>query len=197
MSKSKTRMLIAIAMLSSISFVLMLLAFPLPALPAYLKVDFSDIPALIAAITMGPVAGILVALLKNVLDWLFSGSPTGVPVGHMANFVTSILFLTPVYLVYRKVSTSKGLSFGLVIGTISMAIGMGLLNYYVFLPMYAYFLNFPMESGSALVKSVIFGILPFNLIKGTLVTIVMIVLFKRMKPFLDKVATTFQVPKIN
>ncbi|WP_313891017.1 ECF transporter S component [Psychrobacillus sp.] len=197
MSKSKTRVLIAIAMLSSISFVLMLLAFPLPALPAYLKVDFSDIPALIAAITMGPIAGILVALLKNVLDWLFSGSPTGVPVGHMANFVTSLLFLTPVYLVYRKVSTSKGLSFGLVIGTISMAIGMGLLNYYVFLPMYAYFLNFPMESGSALVKSVIFGILPFNLIKGILVTIVMIVLFKRMKPFLDKVTASFQVPKIN
>lgn len=65
MAKSKTRMLIAIAMLSSISFVLMLLAFPLPVLPAYLKIDFSDIPALIAAITMGPVAGVLVALMKT------------------------------------------------------------------------------------------------------------------------------------
>ena len=113
MLKGKTRMLIAVAMLSSISFVLMLLAFPLPVLPAYLKVDFSDIPALIAAITMGPVAGILVAFLKNVLDWLFAGSPTGVPVGHMANFVTSILFITPVYLIYRKVTSSKGIMAGL------------------------------------------------------------------------------------
>ena len=192
MKKSKTRMLIAIAMLSSLSFVLMLLAFPLPVLPAYLKVDFSDIPALIAAITMGPLAGIGVAFLKNVLDWLFSGSPTGVPVGHIANFVTSILFVTPVYLIYRKVSSSKGIAYGLAAGTISMAVGMSLLNYLVFLPMYSYFLNFPMETGSALVKTIIFGILPFNLIKGILVTIVMVVLFKRMRPLLDKVTHTFR-----
>lgn len=197
MSKSKTRMLIAIAMLSSVSFVLMLLAFPLPVLPAYLKVDFSDIPALIAAITMGPIAGILVAFLKNVLDWLFSGSPTGVPVGHMANFVTSILFLTPVYLIYRKVSSSKGIMYGLASGTVSMALGMSALNYFVFLPMYSYFLNFPMETGTALFNTIIFGILPFNLIKGILVTIVMIVLFKRMKPLLDKVTSSFSIPNIN
>lgn len=197
MSKRKTRKLIAIAMLSSISFLLMLLAFPLPVLPAYLKVDFSDIPALIAAITMGPIAGILVAFLKNVLDWLFAGSPTGVPVGHMANFATSILFLTPVYLIYRKASSSKGIMYGLALGTISMAIGMSLLNYLIFLPMYTYFLNFPMESGTALFNSIIFGILPFNLIKGCLVTIVMIVLFKRMKPLLDKITNSFRVPNIN
>ena len=192
MKKSNTRKLIAIAMLSSLSFVLMLLAFPLPVLPAYLKVDFSDIPALIAAITMGPVAGIVVAFLKNVLDWLFSGSPTGVPVGHIANFVTSILFVTPVYLIYRKVASSKGIAYGLVAGTFSMAIGMSLLNYFVFLPMYTYFLNFPMETGTALFNTIIFGILPFNLIKGILVTTVMIVLFKRMKPLLDRVTHTFK-----
>lgn len=197
MTKSKTRKLIAIAMLSSISFVLMLLAFPLPVLPAYLKVDFSDIPALIAAITMGPIAGIVVAFLKNVLDWLFAGSPTGVPVGHMANFVTSILFITPVYLIYRKASSSKGIMYGLASGTISMAIGMSVLNYFVFLPMYTYFLNFPMETGTALFNSIIFGILPFNLIKGLLVTIVMIVLFKRMKPMLDRVTNSFRVPDVN
>lgn len=197
MLKGKTRMLIAIAMLSSISFVLMLLAFPLPALPAYLKVDFSDIPALIAAITMGPIAGILVAFLKNVLDWLFAGSPTGVPVGHMANFVTSILFLTPVYLIYRKATSSKGITYGLACGTISMAIGMSVLNYYVFLPMYAYFLNFPMETGTALFNSIIFGILPFNLIKGILVATVMIVLFKRMKPYLDKITHSFSAANSN
>lgn len=197
MLNRKTRVLIAIAMLSSLSFILMLLAFPLPVLPAYLKVDFSDIPALIAAITMGPVAGILVAFLKNVLDWFFAGSPTGVPVGHMANFVTSILFMTPVYIIYKKVSSSKGMAFGLGVGTISMAIGMSILNYYVFLPMYAYFLNFPMETGTALVNTIIYGILPFNVIKGVLVTVVMIVLFKRLKPFLDKVTATFSIPKLN
>src|SRR5690606_40206684 len=129
MKNKKLQAMIVIGMLSSISFILMLFNFPLPALPAFLKVDFSDVPALIAAITMGPVAGILVAFLKNVLDWLFAGSPTGVPVGHMANFVTSILFITPVYLIYRKVTSSKGIMAGLGAGTVSMAIGMSVLNY--------------------------------------------------------------------
>ncbi|PKC52485.1 hypothetical protein RhiirA1_481394 [Rhizophagus irregularis] len=82
-------------MLSSISFLLMLLNFPLPWFPTFLQIDFSDVPALIAAITMGPVAGILVELVKNILDWIFSGAPTGVPVGHMANFATGILFILP------------------------------------------------------------------------------------------------------
>ncbi|WP_342525741.1 ECF transporter S component [Chryseomicrobium sp. FSL W7-1435] len=193
MFKSNTRKLIAVAMLSSLSFILMLLAFPLPALPAYLKVDFSDVPALIAAITMGPVAGIAVAFLKNVLDWFISGSPTGVPVGHMANFVTSILFIAPVYLIYKKVTSTKGMYVGLIAGTLSMAVGMTLLNYLIFLPMYAYFLNFPMESGSALMNTLIYGILPFNLIKGALITVVMILLFKKLKPYLDKVSKSYQL----
>ena len=77
-----------------------------------------------------------------------------------------------------------------------MAIGMSILNYYVFLPMYAYFLNFPMETGTALFNTIIFGILPFNLIKGILVTVVMIVLFKRMKPLLDKVTPIIWFSKI-
>ena len=66
-------------------------------------------PALIAAITMGPVAGILVELMKNILDWIFSGAPTGVPVGHMANFATGILFILPAYYIYKKFTSVKGL----------------------------------------------------------------------------------------
>ena len=191
MKNNKLRVMIAIAMLSSISFVLMLFNFPLPALPPFLKVDFSDVPALIAAITMGPVAGILVALFKNVLYWIFSGSPTGVPVGEMANFATSILFMLPVYAIYRKVSNTKGLTFGLVAGVFAMAIGMSVLNYAVFLPMYTYFLNMPALTGSALRDTIVLGILPFNLIKGLLLSVVIIALFKTMKPWLDKQQAQF------
>jgi len=74
---------------------------------------------------------------------------------------------------------------------------MSVLNYYVFLPMYTYFLNFPMETGSALFNTIILGILPFNLIKGLVVTIVMIVLFKRIKPLLDKVTNSYMKPNTN
>jgi len=191
MKNNKLRVMIAVAMLSSISFVLMLFNFPLPALPPFLKVDFSDVPALIAAITMGPVAGILVALFKNVLYWIFSGSPTGVPVGEMANFATSILFMLPVYAIYRKVSNTKGLAMGLFVGILAMAIGMSVLNYAVFLPMYTYFLNMPALTGSALRDTIVLGILPFNLIKGLLLSAIIIVLFKTMKSWLDKQRAQF------
>ena len=67
----KLRLFVTIAMLSSISFVLMLFNFPLPWFPAFLKIDFSDVPALIATLTMGPVAGITVELIKNILDWIY------------------------------------------------------------------------------------------------------------------------------
>ncbi|MGB3261768.1 ECF transporter S component [Paenisporosarcina sp.] len=191
MKNNKLRVMIAVAMLSSISFVLMLFNFPLPALPPFLKVDFSDVPALIAAITMGPVAGILVALFKNVLYWIYSGSTTGVPVGEMANFATSILFMLPVYAIYRKVSNTKGLAIGLFVGILAMAIGMSVLNYAVFLPMYTYFLNMPALTGSALRDTIVLGILPFNLIKGLLLSAIIIVLFKTMKSWLDKQRAQF------
>ena len=137
----KLRSFVTIAMLSSISFVLMLLNFPLPWFPVFLQIDFSDVPALIATVTMGPAAGILVEFMKNMLDWIFSGAPTGVPVGHMANFVTGILFILPVYYIYKKFSSVTGLLTGLAIGTITMSVGMSVLNYFAFLPMYTYFLG--------------------------------------------------------
>jgi len=191
MKNNKLRIMIAVSMLSSISFVLMLFNFPLPVLPAFLKVDFSDVPALIAAIIMGPVAGILVALFKNVLYWMFSGSPTGVPVGEMANFTTSVLFMMPVYVIYRKISTTKGLTIGLIAGVFAMAIGMSVLNYAVFLPMYTYFLSMPAMTGSALNNIILLGIFPFNLIKGLLLSVVVILLFKTMKTWLDKQRAIF------
>lgn len=192
MKNKKLQSMIVIGMLSSISFILMLFNFPLPALPAFLKVDFSDVPALIAAITMGPVAGILVAFFKNVLDWLFAGSPTGVPVGHLANFATSILFITPVYVIYRRIASKKGMVIGLTAGTLSMAIGMSLLNYLVFLPMYTYFLNMPAETGNALFGTIVLGILPFNLIKGIALAAIVLLIFNSMYSWIEKQRLYYQ-----
>ncbi len=178
--------MVTIGMLSSISFVLMIFNFPLPPFPAFLEVDFSDIPALLATITMGPVAGITVEVIKNVLDWFYKGSPTGVPVGHLANITTGILFIMPVYFVYKRLTTTKGLSTGLVVGTISMAIGMSVLNYFLFMPMYSYFLNVPTETGAVLTKTIVTGILPFNIIKGIILTAIFLLLASNMKKWIQK-----------
>lgn len=182
----KLQSFITIGMLSSISVVLMLFNFPLPPFPAFLEIDFSDMPALIAAITMGPVAGILVEFFKNLLDWVFSGAPTGVPVGHMANFSTGILFILPVAFIFNRFKTVKGLVAGLVTGSVTMAVGMSVLNMYVFLPMYTKFLGMEAVVGDALAEMIVKGILPFNLIKGILLMVIMLFLYKTMKSWIDK-----------
>lgn len=186
MNNKKLRRMILIAILGSISTVLMQLNFPMPALPAFLKVDFSEIPAVLAIMTMGPVAGIAVELLKNVLHWFLSGSPTGVPVGEIANFATGILFIMPIYFIFNKVKNTKGLTAGLIAGTVTMAVGMSALNYFVFLPMYTYFLNMPAYTGDALFNVIVLGILPFNLIKGIMLMIISLLLYKSMSKWIDQ-----------
>ena len=178
--RKRTKYFVTVGMLSSIGFLLHLLNFPIPPFPAFLKVDFSDMPALLAVITMGPVAGILVELFKNVLDWLFTGTETGVPVGHIANFTTGVLFIMPVYMVFNRFKSVRGLITGLIAGTLVMAVGMSFLNYAVFLPMYTYFLGMDQVVGDALYIMIIKGILPFNIIKGIIITIIMVLLYKAM-----------------
>ncbi|CEA04739.1 Riboflavin transporter FmnP [Metalysinibacillus saudimassiliensis] len=178
--RKRTKYFVTIGMLSSIGFLLHLLNFPIPPFPAFLKVDFSDMPALLAVITMGPAAGILVELFKNVLDWLFTGTETGVPVGHIANFTTGVLFIMPVYMVFNRFKSVSGLITGLIAGTLVMAVGMSFLNYAVFLPMYTYFLGMDQVVGDALYVMIIKGILPFNIIKGIIITVIMVLLYKAM-----------------
>lgn len=107
MNNKKLKKMVLIAMLGSIATVLMQFNFPLPALPAFLKFDFGEVPAVIAIMTMGPVAGILVELIKNVLYWFLSGSPTGVPVGEIANFATGLLFILPIYFIFNFFKNKK------------------------------------------------------------------------------------------
>lgn len=86
----QNKRLITISMLSAIAFVLTFIKFPIPFLPPYLTLDFSDVPSLLATFTFGPVAGIVVALVKNLLNYLFS---MGDPVGPFANFLAGASFL--------------------------------------------------------------------------------------------------------
>lgn len=184
MKNNKLRKMILIAILGSIGTILMQFNFPLPALPAFLKIDFGEIPAVLAVMTMGPVGGIAVELIKNIMHWFMSGSPTGVPVGEIANFVTGLLFILPIYYIFNKFKSSKGLTAGLMAGTVAMAVGMSVLNYVLFLPMYMYFLNMPVMTGNELYTMIVLGILPFNLIKGILLMAITLLLFKSMEKWI-------------
>ncbi|MBS4176475.1 ECF transporter S component [Bacillus sp. FJAT-49731] len=177
---------VAIGMLSSLSFILMLIKFPIPPFPAYLSVDFSDIPALIAALMFGPVAAILVELFKNILDYLTSGSEVGIPIGNMANFLAGILFVLPTYFVYKRLKMKRGLAVSLVVGTLFMAVFMSIINYVAILPAYTLLLGWPAMETSEMRQLVVAAILPFNVIKGIIVTIIFLLLYSRMNGWLNK-----------
>jgi riboflavin transporter len=186
MKKLSVKAVVGVGMLSSISYILMLLNFPIPPFPNFLLIDFSDIPALLATLIFGPLAGILVEFFKNVLNYFMTGSATGVPVGHIANFIAGITFILPTYYLYNKLKTYKGMLFSLVISSIIMAIIMSVLNYYIILPAYTFFLHFPAMSEPATRKLVVTGILPFNIIKGVFMSIIFMLFFARMQKWISK-----------
>jgi len=181
MKNSKVKVMVTIGMLSSIAYLLMLLNFPLPPFQNFLLIDFSDIPALIAALIFGPIAGILVEFFKNVLNYIATGSQTGIPVGHIANFLAGILFILPTYYLYKKIKTRKGMTFALILGTFTMAVMMSVLNYFFILPAYTALLNYP-----DLRNYVVPGILPFNILKGVIMSFVFMLLFTRMQAWINK-----------
>ncbi|HYK72710.1 MAG TPA: ECF transporter S component [Pseudoneobacillus sp.] len=186
MKRLNVKALVSIGMLSSISYILMLLNFPIPPFPPFLMIDISDIPALIAALIFGPAAGVLGELIKNILNYFMTGSATGVPVGHMANFVAGMLYILPTYYFYKKMKTKKGMTIGLVIGTMAMAVIMSLLNYLIILPAYTFFLNFPAMSAPEMRTMIVTGILPFNIVKGLFMSIIFMLLFTRMDTWINK-----------
>ncbi|MFE8702635.1 ECF transporter S component [Cytobacillus sp. FJAT-54145] len=189
MKTLNTRALVTVGMLSSLSYILMLLNFPIPPFPQFLMIDFSDLPALVAALIFGPAAGILVELIKNVLDYFMTGSATGVPVGHIANFIAGVLFVVPTYYAYQKLKTNKGMTFALIIGTVTMAILMSVLNYFAILPAYTFFLNAPAMSAVETRQLIVTAILPFNIVKGILISVVFLLLFTRMNTWIVKQET--------
>ncbi|EOQ14176.1 MULTISPECIES: ECF transporter S component [Bacillus] len=179
--KNSVVQMVSVAMLSSIAYLLMMLDFPFPGLPPFLKIDFSDVPALIAAIIFSPIAGVVVEGIKNILHYGIQGSLTGVPVGEIANFIAGCLFIGPATFLFRKYRTVKSLTTGLMLGTVTMSIIMSVLNYFIILPAYTWFLNQPAMSSSGMRQMIVAAILPFNLIKGIVVTVVFVALFSRLK----------------
>lgn len=186
MKKMNLKTFVAVGMLSSLAYVLMLIKFPLPTFPAYLTVDFSDIPALIAALLFGPVAAIIVEFIKNLIDYLMIGSEAGLPIGNLANFLAGILFVLPTYFVYNRLKTKKGMTVSLIVGTIFMAILMSFLNYIAILPAYIFLLGWDPMTTAEIRKFAVALILPFNILKGIIVTGLFMLLFTRMKAWLDK-----------
>ncbi|GER66057.1 riboflavin transporter FmnP [Weizmannia acidilactici] len=187
MKKWDLKKFVSIALLSTLAFILMFIKFPIPPFPSFLTVDFSDVPVLVAALLYGPMASVVAELIKNILNYLSLGSEAGVPIGNAANFFAGILFVLPTYFIYRRMRTKKGMTVGLIAGTVSMSVFMSILNYFVILPAYLYFMNFSVGNVK---QYIVAGVLPFNLVKGVIVTILFMLMFTKMKNWIDKQSTT-------
>ena len=176
----QNKRLITISMLSAVAFVLTFIKFPLPFLPPYLTLDFSDVPTLLATFLLGPIAGIIVAFIKNILNFLFN---MGDPVGPVANFLAGASFLLSAYYVYKNKRSTRTLIYGLIVGTIVMTIVLSILNYFVLLPLYGMIFNLG-DVVKNLKIVIVSGVIPFIIIKGIIISIIFVLLYKRLKNIL-------------
>jgi len=192
--KLSTRMIAQIGMLAAIAFVLMLFEIPLPFAPSFYEIDFSEVPVLIGCFSMGPLAGVLIELVKIILNLCINGTVTA-GVGELANFVIGCALVLPAAFIYKRKKTKKGAIIGLVTGTLFMTISGCFINAYVMLPTYAKAFGMPIEAlvemGSAvnasitdLLTFVMFAVVPFNLLKGVLVSIIVLLIYKKISPIL-------------
>lgn len=143
--KSKTRFnaryLTMTAMLSAVAFVLMFLDFSVPFMPSFIKLDLSELPALIGTFALGPVSGVIICLIKNLLHLLITS--TG-GVGELSNFILGVAFVLPAGLIYKYKKNRVGALFGSLVGALFMAGISVLTNYFVVYPIYTAFM--PMEA---------------------------------------------------
>ncbi len=194
-NKSKLRAYIVAAMLSAIAFVLMLFEFPLAFfIPSFIKMDFSDLPALIGAFALSPIFGVIISLLKNLLNLLIEGSSTAM-VGEFCNFALGAVFTFTAGAVYHRKKSRKSAAFGALIGAVCMGVLSVPLNFYVTYPAYVEFYGMPLEailaayqqilpSVDSLIKALLVFNLPFTIIKGILVALISMLIYKPLAPIL-------------
>ena len=187
---SLTRKLTLIAVLSAISSILMFFSFSVPFMPSFIKVDFSELPALLASFAYGPLSGVCVCLIKNLIN---APTTTTAYVGEFANFLLGAAFVFPAGLIYLKNKTRKGALLGALMGALFMALISVPLNYFVTYPIYQNFM--PIETIIGMYQAIFGGVngllecliifnAPFTFLKGIVVALLTFLVYKPLSPLL-------------
>lgn len=185
-----TRTITITALLASISYILAFFEFPVPLSPSFARMDLSDIPALIGAFALGPATGVIIELIKNVLQ-LLSTSTAGI--GELANFLIGASYVWIAGFIYKYKRTKKGAISAYIISSIVMGVVAMIVNYFILLSLFETFMPLDQLIASfseflpfiqTKLDVVLYNVLPFNVIKGLVVGLVTMVVYKKLTPVL-------------
>ena len=195
MNKHTYRLVVS-AMLSAVAFVLMFIEWAIPqVIPSFVKMDISDIPALMGAYALGPVHGLIISGLKNILHAFIKGTSTGY-IGELANFLLGTAFTVTAGLIYYFNKNKKGAVISALVGSLVMGIVSIPVNMFITYPFYcSAFFGGDMEKIIAMYKAIWSGAdelwkclvyfnAPFTFVKGLLCSIVVIFIYKPLSPLL-------------
>lgn len=194
MKKTNITKLTGIAMLSAVAFVLQFLEISVPIMPSFIKLDFSDLPELIGAFAYGPWAGVIIALIKNVLHMPLSST---MYIGEMANFLMGAVFAFTAGMIYKRKKDKKGAIIAAVSGAAAMAVFSIIINYFVVYPLYYSVLGMPeaavldmykviMPEIKNIFQAILVFNVPFTFIKGVLCALICLPIYKPLSPLLKR-----------
>ena len=191
-----TRKLAMIGMFSAIAMILHVLDFPIFFAPSFYKMDFSELPILVGSFAFGPVAGVMMEFVKILLKLCVKGTSTAF-IGDLANFVVGCSLILPASAVYSFKKTKKSAMIACVIGTLFMTIFGTAFNAVYLLPAFSKFYGMPLDTilamgtevnplakEGSIVSFVAACVAPMNLIKGTLVSVVTLLIYKPLSPII-------------
>ena len=190
--KTDVRKITVTAILSAIAAILQFIEFPLPIIPSFIKFDFSDLPAILGAFSIGPVYGVIIELLKNILHLPF-GSSAGV--GEICNFLLGAVFTLIAGYIYKANKSRKTAIVASIIGAIAMAIASLPMNYFVVYPAYVKIYGLPLDvivsmydailpGTNSLIKALCIFNVPFTFAKGIIDAAICILIYKPLSPIL-------------
>lgn len=184
------RKLTMTAMLGAVASVLMFISVNVPLMPSFIKLDLSELPALIASFALGPISGVAVCLIKNLVNLFFS--TTG-GVGELSNFLLGAVFVFVAGMFYKYMGERKGALVGSLCGAAAMAVISVFTNYFVVYPVYTAFM--PMDTILSMYQAInpnvenlwqalLWFNMPFTFIKGLLSVVITFLVYKKLSPFL-------------
>lgn len=192
-----TRKITMIGMFSAIAAILHMLDFQVGFAPVFYKMDFGELPALIGTFAFGPVSGVMIEFCKIVIKLLFKGTSTAF-VGDFANFVIGCSFILPASITYLFKKSKEMAIVSCVIGTLCLEVFGTAFNAFYLLPAFSKLYGMPMEAiikmGSdinpainSVTTLVIFAVAPLNALKGGMVSVITLLIYKKLSPIIKRV----------